>query len=590
MTYRAPTSDILNAMAFATATSADAGDDALADGTAAAVIEEAGRLATDLLVPLDRAGDRAGVRFADRSVTTAPGWTEAYRRWIEGGWNGVAAPEAYGGQGLGRLVQAACTEIWSAANLSFGLCPLLTASAIEAVAAHGSDELKRLYLGKLVSGEWTGTMNLTEPQAGSDLGTLRTRAEPRPDGSYAITGAKIYITYGDHDMTDNIVHLVLARLPDAAPGTRGISLFLVPKFKVGTDGTLGARNGVYCTGVEHKLGMHAAPTCSMSFGEDAEAVGFLVGEAGRGLAAMFTMMNQARLAVGLEGVGAAERATQLALRYAGERRQGRAPGDAAGDASPIIRHPDVARMLMTMKALTAAARAICYLTAQALDDAERLPDAAGRTAAAERAALLTPVAKAFATDSAVEVASLGVQVHGGMGYIEETGAAQILRDVRITPIYEGTNGIQAIDLVGRKVAADGGRAFGRELAAMRDITRAVAQRNDPAFGETAPCLAAALDALEAATDFFLGTMDKDRAGALAGASAYLQLFGLARGGTALAAGALPAGPEDPTKAARIAVARFFAERLATAASGLLQSIRGGSADVVGWQRALAVSL
>ena len=590
MTYRAPTADILNAMMAAAGTSASTTDDALSDGTAAAVIDEAGRLAADLLVPLDRVGDRTGIGFADRSVTAAPGWAEAYRRWIEGGWNGVAAPEAYGGQGLSRLVQAACTEIWSAANLSFGLCPLLTASAIEAVATHGSDELKRLYLGKLVSGEWTGTMNLTEPQAGSDLGTLRTRAEPRPDGSYAITGAKIYITYGDHDMTDNIVHLVLARLPDAAPGTRGISLFLVPKFMVGTDGTLGTRNGVYCTGIERKLGMHAAPTCSMSFGDGAEAVGYLVGEAGRGLNAMFTMMNQARLAVGLEGVGAAERATQLALRYAGERRQGRAPADAAGGASPIIRHPDVARMLMTMKALTGAARAICYLTAQALDEAERLPDAAGRTAAAERAALLTPVAKAFATDSAVEVASLGIQVHGGMGYIEETGAAQILRDVRITPIYEGTNGIQAIDLVGRKVTADGGRVFRRELQAMRDVTRSVAQRNDPAFGETAPRLDATLDALEEATAFLLEYMEKDRAGTLAGASAYLQLFGLARGGTALAAGAMLGGAEDaPASAARIAVARFFAERLAAAAPGLVQSITEGGIDVANWQAALAAS-
>ncbi len=587
MTYRTPSSDILNAMRVAVASSGAAADDALADGTAAAVIDEAGRLATDLLLPLDRVGDQAGIGFADRSVTAAPGWTEAYRRWTAGGWNGVAAPEAYGGQGLSRLVQAACTEIWSSANLSFGLCPLLTASAIEAVSAHGSDELKRIYLGKLVSGEWTGTMNLTEPQAGSDLGTLRTRAEPRPDGSYAIKGAKIYITYGDHDMTDNIVHLVLARLPDAAAGTRGISLFLVPKFLVEADGTLGARNGVTCTGIERKLGMHAAPTCSMSFGDDREAVGFLVGEAGRGLNAMFTMMNQARLAVGLEGVGAAERATQLALRYAGERRQGRAPAETAGGASPIIRHPDVARMLMTMKALTGAARAICYLTAQALDDAERLPETSARAEAAERAALLTPIAKAYATDSAVEVASLGIQVHGGMGYIEETGAAQILRDVRITPIYEGTNGIQAIDLVGRKVTADGGRAFRRELTAMRDVTRRVAQRNEPAFGETAPRLDAALDALEQATGFLLGHMKQDLAGALAGASAYLQLFGLARGGTALAAGAMLGGNEDAPAAARIAVARFFAERLAVSAPGLLQSITQGGIDVANWQVALA---
>ncbi len=430
-------------------------------------------------------------------------------------------------------------------------------------------------------------MNLTEPQAGSDLGTLRTRAEPRPDGSYAVTGAKIYITYGDHDMTDNIVHLVLARLPDAAAGNpRDLAL---PRAEVPgrSDGTLGARNGVYCTGIERKLGMHAAPTCSMSFGDGAEAVGFLVGEAGRGLNAMFTMMNQARLAVGLEGVGAAERATQLALRYAGERRQGRAPADAAGGASPIIRHPDVARMLMTMKALTGAARAICYLTAQALDEAERLPDAAGRAAAAERAALLTPVAKAFATDSAVEVASLGIQVHGGMGYIEETGAAQILRDVRITPIYEGTNGIQAIDLVGRKVTADGGRVFRRELAAMRDVTRAVAPRNDPAFGETAPRLEAALDALEEATAFCWSTWKRPSRdlGRSLGLSPALRAGPRRdgpRGGAMLGGAKMPRSRQDRGGA----VFRRAARR---AAPGLVQSITQGGSDVANWQVALAAS-
>ena len=371
--------------------------------------------------------------------------------WRKGGWNGLASPAEWGGQGLPQIVNAACTEMWNGASMAFGVGPLLTMGAIDALNAHGSDALKRAYLEKLVTGEWTGTMHLTEPQAGSDVGALRTRAERAADGTYRITGQKIFITYGEHDLTDNIIHFVLARLPDAPPGTRGISLFLVPKFLLNADGSPGARNDVRAHSIEHKLGIHGSPTCTMVFGDHGGATGFLIGEENAGMACMFTMMNRARLAVGLQGVGIAERATQQAIAYARERKQGRTTGMPAKESAPIIAHPDVKRMLMTMRALTQAARSICYATALALDRAERGTDKAAREAAHARASLLTPLAKAFSSDIGIEVTSLGVQVHGGMGFIEETGAAQLYRDARIAAIYEGTNGIQAIDLVTRKL-------------------------------------------------------------------------------------------------------------------------------------------
>ena len=436
MTYRAPINDMLLALnhgaGLEAALKAGHYGDFDADITAA-VLEEAGKFASDVLAPLNRVGDEHGIKLEANKVTTAPGWPDAYQRWTAAGWNAVSGPEAFGGQGLPLAINAACTEIWSAANVAFGLCPLLTLSAIEALDAHGSAELKKIYLEKLVSGEWTGTMQLTEPQAGSDVGALRTKAEPAGDGSYRIKGTKIFITYGDHDMTDNIVHFVLARLPDAPAGTKGISLFLIPKFLVNADGSLGQRNDIFASSVEHKLGMHASPTCTMTMGDHGGAIGYLIGEENRGMACMFTMMNRARLSVGLQGVAIAERATQQALGYASERRQGHV--DDAPTASPIIAHPDVRRMLLTMRALTRAARAICYATAVAIDRAERSTAEAVREAAHARASLLTPVAKAFATDIGCEVASLGVQVHGGMGYIEETGAAQHYRDARIAPIY-----------------------------------------------------------------------------------------------------------------------------------------------------------
>jgi alkylation response protein AidB-like acyl-CoA dehydrogenase len=447
------------------------------------------------------------------------------------------------------------------------------------LAAHGSDRLQSAYLPKLVSGEWMGTMQLTEPQAGSDVGALRTKAERAADGSYRITGQKIFITYGEHDLTDNIIHFVLARLPDAPPGTRGISLFLVPKFLPNPDGSPGSRNDVRAHSIEHKLGIHGSPTCTMVFGDQGGAVGYLIGEENRGMACMFTMMNQARLSVALQGVAIAERATQQALAYARERRQGRAAGAMEG-SSPIIEHPDVKRMLLTMRAQTRAARAICYATAVAIDRAHRGADERARRAAHDRASLLTPVAKAFATDIGVEVASLGVQVHGGMGYIEETGAAQHYRDGRIAAIYEGTNGIQAIDLVTRKLPLAGGAAVKTFIADVRRTVEAVNATNNPAFGATGARLGEALDALERTTEWLLGRPQNDP-DALAGATPYLRLLATAAGGTLLAEEALAATrlPGNTGAPARIAIARFFAEHLAPASGGLEREVIDGAGSV-----------
>ncbi|HMK70568.1 MAG TPA: acyl-CoA dehydrogenase family protein, partial [Xanthobacteraceae bacterium] len=454
MTYRAPLADMDFALRYGAALAPALEEGFFGDLTmddVDAVLTEAGRMAAEVIAPLNRVGDRSGTTLKDGVVTTAPGWKEAYVAWRKGGWAGVVAPGEWGGQGLPLVVNAACVEMWNGANMAFGVGPLVGMSAIDALTAHGSEALKRAYLEKLISGEWIATMQLTEPQAGSDVGALRTRAERAGDGSYRISGQKIFITYGEHDLTDNIIHLVLARLPDAPPGTRGISLFLVPKFLLNADGSLGARNDLRAHSIEHKLGIHASPTCTMIFGDHGGATGFIIGEENAGMACMFTMMNRARLAVGLQGVGIAERATQQALAYARERRQGRTAGMPSTESAPIIVQPDVRRMLLSMRALTQAARTICYATAMALDRAERSTEVAARRAAHARASLLTPVAKAFSSDIGVEVASLGVQVHGGMGYVEETGAAQLLRDARIAPIYEGTNGIQAIDLVARKL-------------------------------------------------------------------------------------------------------------------------------------------
>ncbi|HWW47958.1 MAG TPA: acyl-CoA dehydrogenase [Xanthobacteraceae bacterium] len=575
MTYRAPIDDILLALnegaGLAAATEAGLVRDFDSDLTAA-VLEEAGRFASDILAPLNRIGDEKGIRLDNGVVTTAPGWKEAYRQWSEAGWNAVSSPEAWGGQGLPLAINAACTEIWSASNIAFGLCPLLTLSAIEALEAHGSDELKQTYLGKLVSGEWTGTMLLTEPQAGSDVGALRTRAERAADGTYRLSGSKIFITYGEHDMTDNIVHFILARLPDAPAGTKGISLFLVPKFLVNADGSLGERNDIYASGVEHKLGMHASPTCTMSMGDHGGAVGYLIGEENRGMACMFTMMNQARLGVGLEGVGIADRAYQQALAYAQERKQGRALGKTDSGSDPIIVHPDIKRMLMQMRALTAAARSICYATAVALDVAQRAADPAIQSKAATRAALLTPMAKAFSTDIGNEVAALGVQVHGGMGFIEETGAAQHVRDARILTIYEGTNGIQSIDLVTRKLSAQGGAAVWELLEELSDVVARVEASNNPDFGLTGERLREALKATERASRWLLEQMASAPNNALAGATPYLRLFSSALGGCLLAKEALAATGNGADGQRYVTLARFFAENVAVQADALADTV------------------
>jgi butyryl-CoA dehydrogenase len=580
MTYRAPVPDIVFTMRHVAGL-----DRAVADGVygdlsadlAGAILEEAGRFANDVIAPLNREGDRHGATFKDGVVTTAPGWKETYKAWTDAGWNALPGPVEYGGQGLPTLLNSACVEMWNSASMAFGIGPVLTIGAIEALASHASDDLKSRYLEKLVSGEWTATMNLTEPQAGSDLAAIRSRAEPAGDGTYRITGQKIFITYGEHDLTDNIVHLVLARLPDAPAGTRGISLFLVPKFL--PDGT---RNDVRCHSIEHKLGIHASPTCTMIFGDSGGAVGWLVGEENRGLACMFTMMNNARLAVGLQGVAIAERAYQQALGYANERRQGRAIGAAEG-MSPIAVHPDVQRTLLTMKALTAAARAICYMTAEAIDRAHLEEDPARRKKANERASLLTPVAKAFSTDIGMEVASLGVQVHGGIGFVEETGAAQHFRDARIAPIYEGTNGIQAIDLVIRKLPLSGGETVRAQIASMRATVTRLLKESTPAFGATAPRLRDAIESLDRATSYLLQAVSSNaQSEALAGATPYLRLFALAQGGAALAEMALAAnaqaiaGDVDPAHTGRIALCRFFAENIAVGAKGLEETVMGGA--------------
>jgi butyryl-CoA dehydrogenase len=588
MTYRAPVGEMLFAMRHVAGL-----DDKIASGLyadlsvdlVATILEEAGKYANDVLAPLNRVGDTNGATLKDGAVTTAPGWKEAYKGWAEAGWNALPATPEFGGQGLPALINAACIEMWNASNMAFALAPLLTCGAIEALTAHGSDALKATYLAKLVSGEWTGTMNLTEPSAGSDLNALRSRAEPQPDGSYRIFGQKIYITYGDHDLTDNIIHLVLARLPDAPPGTRGISLFLVPKFLVNADGSLGVRNDAWCRGLEHKLGIHASPTCTMVFGDHGGAVGYLIGQENRGLACMFTMMNNARLGVGLQGVAIADRAYQHALHYARERRQGRAPGAAGEGMSAIIDHADVQRNLLTMKAYADAARGICLQVAASLDEHHGLGDAEARKAAHERASLLTPIAKAFATDIGLEAAGIGVQIHGGMGFVEETGAAQHFRDAKITQIYEGTNGIQAIDLVTRKLPLSDGGAVRAVIASQRKVAQALVNQKDAAFGQMAPRLREGIENLDRATSFLLATLAGNRPeDALAAATPYLRLFGLVQGASCLSmeamasAKALAGGETDPAHAGRIVLARFFAEQLLPAASGLEASVMTGAAS------------
>ncbi len=553
-----------------------------------AILTEAGRFATEEIAPLADIGDRQGARLSNGEVRTPDGWRDLYRNWVAGGWNGLTAPEEFGGQALPHMLNVAALEMWNSGSMAFALCPTLTIGAVEALNVHGSVALKDRYLARMVSGEWTGTMNLTEPHAGSDLGVLKARAERREDGSYRIFGQKIFITWGEHDAADNIIHLVLARLPDAPAGTRGISLFLVPKFLVNEDGSLGARNDLHCHSLEHKLGIHGSPTCTMiygdgKFGDETGAVGWLIGEENKGLACMFTMMNNARLAVGMQGVAICEAATQKAIAYAKERTQGKAPGWSGPGMSPIIEHPDVIRMLLTMKALTQGSRAIAYTCAHAIDMSHRAADR--REHWQERAALLTPIAKSFATDAGVDVASLGIQVHGGMGFIEETGAARYLRDARIAPIYEGTNGIQAIDLVTRKLPLSDGKQVGGIITELKAIAGAVRSSNLDGFGTTADRLDSALADLEQATCWLLARLAEGRsAEALAGATPYQRLFGLALTGSYLAKGGL-AQTADGAGESRIALCRFAAENLLSETAALKDRVVKG-ADSLAAARAI----
>ena len=546
-----------------------------------AMLEEAGKLAGDLLAPVNFSGDQQGAVLENGVVRTADGFKEAYAAYVEGGWNSLAFDPEYGGQGLPWLLGFATAEMWVSANNSWGLCPMLTSGAVELLSAHGTSEQKALYLEKLVSGEWNGTMNLTEPQAGSDVGALRCHAEKEGD-HYRIRGQKIFITWGEHDMTDNIIHMVLARTPGAPEGTRGISLFIVPKFLVNSDGSLGDRNDVRCVSLEEKLGIHACPTCTMSFGDDDGAIGYLVGEENRGLNCMFTMMNNARLGIGLTGLSIAERAYQQARDFAKERVQG-----SAENPVTIINHPDVRRMLLTMKSTVEAMRGLIYDVVSSLDVARAHPEAEARREARIRADLLTPVVKAWCTDMGVEVASIGVQVHGGMGYMEETGAVQHWRDSRIAPIYEGTNGIQAIDLVIRKVLRDQGDAVATYAAEIRAVLTALDSESDEISASLHTHLGAALAVLETATQWLVTDAADAPDQALSGATPYLRLFGLTAGGAIMARGALAAGKaltdggddvEFLTSKRR--TAHFYAENILSQATALLAPVRNSHDPII----------
>jgi alkylation response protein AidB-like acyl-CoA dehydrogenase len=554
-----------------------------------AVLTEAGRLASEVLAPLNHSGDREGLIFENGVVRTPSGFPEAYAQFVEGGWGGLQFDPDYGGQGLPWVLAMTVQEMWSAANLSFSLAPMLTQGAVEALQLHGTDEQKRTYLPKLISGEWNGTMNLTESQAGTDVGALKARAEPKGD-HYLITGQKIFITWGEHDCTENIVHMVLARTPDAPAGTKGISLFIVPKFLPNPDGTLGARNDLRCVSLEDKLGIHASPTCVMAYGDSEGAVGFLMGEENRGMEYMFTMMNTERLMVGVQGLAVSERAYQAALAYARERVQSPALGAKDPAPVPIIRHPDVRRMLMTMKALNEAMRALAYTAGAAIDRAERHPDAALRAANQARVDLLTPVVKAWLSNTGSEVASLGVQVHGGMGYIEETGAAQYYRDVRITQIYEGTNGIQALDLLARKVLRDEGAAARELIAEMEDTCAELAGSKDEAMSVIRASLGEAVSTLSETTGRLLETGKQDLARAAAGATPYLNLMGTVAGGWLLARAAARAaqrlgaqGTENGANdflESKILTARFYAENILPRAGAEAAAATRGAASTL----------
>ena len=587
-TYIAPLRDmrfVMTELADLGALSSLPGLEEVTPELADAVLEEAAKLAAEVLAPLNKTGDEQGARLTPDGVVAADGFAQAYRQFSAGGWGGLSGDPAFGGQGLPELLNAAAVEMWNSANMAFALCPVLTAGATEALRQHGSEELRQRYLQNLVSGAWTGTMNLTEPQAGSDLAAVRTKAVPEGD-HYRLYGQKIFITWGDHDMTDNVIHLVLARTPDAPEGVRGISLFLVPKFLLNADGSPGQRNDVHCVSLEHKLGIHASPTCVMSFGDRDGAIGYLVGHENKGLAHMFTMMNEARQKVGVQGLAIAERAYQQAREYAKERVQGRPAASRSGQAVAIIHHPDVRRMLLTMKSQIEAMRAFAYVIAADMDRTHRHPDDSERARRQARVDLLIPVLKGWCTELGVEIASLGVQVHGGMGYIEETGACQFLRDARIATIYEGTTGIQAADLVGRKLASDGGAAMAALIVEMQSVALELERSADARLVPIGIAFAVSVQALEDATGWMLRTGASGIDEALASSVDYLMMTGYVCGGWQMARAALAASKNDAAgddqdfQRTKLATARFYAEKILPKAHALRETILRGASGAI----------
>lgn len=583
MTYTAPAKD----MRFALDHIADLNGlietgafEGLSDDLVTSIMEEASKFASGVFAPLNTVGDQVGAKLNNDVVSLPEGFPEAYSQFVDAGWNCISGSPDYEGMGLPYVLQMAVQEMMTSANMAFSLCPMLTQGAIEALTAHGSDHLKDTYLPNLIAGKWTGTMNLTESQAGSDVGALRSKAEKQADGTYRVKGQKIYITWGEHDCAENILHLVLARLPDAPAGTKGISLFLVPKFLVNEDGSLGQRNDLRCVSIEHKLGIHASPTCTMSFGDNDDCIGYLIGEENRGMSCMFTMMNNARIAVGLQGVAIADRAYQHALWYASDRVQS-AKINGSREPVRIIEHADVRRMLMTIKANVEACRAIVYLTASAVDRAHHHGDEDIRKVSKGLADLLTPVAKGHSTDIGVEMSSLAIQVFGGMGYVEETGAAQHLRDARIATIYEGTNGIQGLDLVGRKLSMDGGQHWRNLFAEMRDFTAELT--SEGATGQIKPYLEDGVEALQSAAVYLAGNTGEDMNDTAAGATQFMRMFGYIFGGYLLAVEAkkaeqlIAAGEGDAAYLkAKLTTAQFYAEQIMPQGTAMLGPVTRGA--------------
>ncbi|AEF91242.1 acyl-CoA dehydrogenase [Delftia sp. HK171] len=589
MTYSAPLKDMLFAMEHLAQIDQVAqlpGFEEAGLETAQAVLEECAKLCEGVVAPLNLPGDVAPSSLKDGVVTTTAGFKQAFRQYAEGGWQGLQHPQDFGGQGLPKTIGAACVEMLNSANLSFALCPLLTDGAIEALLTAGSDELKATYLEKLVTGEWTGTMNLTEPQAGSDLALVRTKADPQPDGSYKVFGTKIFITYGEHDMAENIVHLVLARVAGAPEGVKGISLFVVPKFLVNKDGSLGARNDVHCVSIEHKMGIKASPTAVLQYGDNGGAIGYLVGEENRGLEYMFIMMNAARYAVGVQGIAVAERAYQHAVAYARERVQSRPVDGSVKASATIIHHPDVRRMLMTMRAYTEGCRAMAATAAAAYDASHHHADAQVREANAAFYEFMVPLVKGYSTEMSLEVTSLGVQVHGGMGFIEETGAAQYYRDAKILTIYEGTTAIQANDLVGRKTARDGGQTALAIAGQIEKTEAELAASGTPEALAVARQLAAARQAFVEAVHFVSGQAKAEPNAVYAGSVPYLMLAGNLVAGWQMGRALLVAeqllhkGQDEAFMRAKIATARFYAEHILVKAAGLRDAIVHGGDSVM----------